>query len=76
MVGLWGSFVYVQKAYSLLGAVVMPLLAVALLVLNGRRDWVGRYRNRAVTVGVLVAILAFFVYAAWVTITSGREVVS
>jgi hypothetical protein len=29
-----------------------------------------------VTVGVLVAVLAFFVYAAWVTITSGREVVS
>ena len=76
MVGLWFNFVYVQKAYSLLGAVVMPLLAVALLMLNGREQWVGRYRNRPVTIAVLVAILAFFVYAAWVTVTSGREVVS
>jgi hypothetical protein len=29
-----------------------------------------------VTVAVLAAILAFFAYAAWVTITSGREVLS
>ena len=40
VVGLWFNFVYVQKAYSLLGAVVMPLLAVALLILNGKSEWV------------------------------------
>jgi Mn2+/Fe2+ NRAMP family transporter len=75
-VGLWFSFVYVQKAYSLLGAVVMPLLAAALLVLNGRTDWVGRpHRNRPLTVAVLVAILLFFLYAAYVTLRTGREVV-
>lgn len=77
MIGLWVSFVHIQKAYSLLGAVVMPLLAVALLVLNGRSDWVGRaYRNRPLTVAVLVAILLFFAYAAYVTITTEKEIVT
>ena len=76
-VGLWYSFVTVQKAYSLLGAVVMPLLALALLILNGRADWVGRaHRNRPLTVAVLLAILAFFVYAAYVTLATGREVLA
>ena len=76
-VGLWVSFVWVQKTYSLLGAVVMPLLALALLVLNGRSAWVGpAHRNRPLTVAVLVAIVVFFVYAAYVTFRTGREVVA
>jgi Mn2+/Fe2+ NRAMP family transporter len=75
--GLWYSFVGIQKAYSLLGALSMPMLALALLVLNGRGDWVGTtYRNRPLTVVVLVAILAFFVYAAWMTVRTGREMLS
>ena len=75
--GMWLSFVSLQKAYSVLGAVAMPLLALALLVLNGRADWVGRAnRNRPATVAVLVAILLFFVYAAWMTVKTGKEVVS
>jgi hypothetical protein len=77
MIGLWFSFVYIQKAYSLLGAIVMPLLAAALLVLNGRSDWVGRaYRNRPLTVAVLVAVLLFFIYAAYVTIVTKKDIVS
>ena len=75
--GMWFSFVSIQKAYSVLGAIAMPLLALALLVLNGRAEWVGSAnRNRPVTVAVLVAILLFFVYAAWMTVRTGREVVS
>ena len=75
--GLWFSFVAIQKAYSVLGAVAMPLLALALLVLNGRSDWVGKpHRNRPLTVAALIAILLFFVYAAWMTLQTGREVVS
>jgi Mn2+/Fe2+ NRAMP family transporter len=75
MLGLWQSFVVVQRTYSLLGAVVMPLLAVALLILNGRGDLVGeRFRNRPLTVAVLIAVLLFFAYAGYVTIrTFGRE---
>jgi hypothetical protein len=77
MLGLWLSFVSVQKAYSLLGAVVMPMVAAALLVLNGRGDWVGRaYRNRPLTVAVLIGVLLFFLYAAYVTIRTQREIVS
>ena len=76
-VGLWYSFVSIQKAYSLLGAVSMPLLALALLVLNSRSDWVGlEHRNRPLTVAVLLAILLFFAYAAWLTIRTGREVIA
>ena len=75
--GMWFSFVSIQKAYSVLGAAAMPLLALALLVLNGRGDWVGpAHRNRPFTIAVLVAILLFFVYAAWLTVKTGREVVS
>ena len=75
MLGLWQNFVYVQRSYSLLGAVVMPLLALALLILNGRGDLVGeRFKNRPLTVVVLIAVLLFFAYAGYVTIvTLGKE---
>jgi Mn2+/Fe2+ NRAMP family transporter len=75
MLGLWQNFVVVQRTYSLLGAVVMPLLALALLILNGRGELVGRaYRNRPLTVVVLIAVLLFFAYAGYVTIrTFGKE---
>jgi hypothetical protein len=39
------------------------MLAAVLLILNGRTAWVGRHRNSAVTVLVLVAALVFFLYA-------------
>jgi Mn2+/Fe2+ NRAMP family transporter len=75
-VSLWVSFVYVQRTSLMLGAIVMPMLAVALLILNGRTAWVGRaYRNRPLTIAVLIAVLAFFLYAAYVTIQTGKEVV-
>lgn len=52
---------------SVLGTVVLwPLLAVVLLVLNGRAAWVGQEnRNGPVTILLLAATLAFFVYAGW-----------
>ena len=76
-IGLWDTFERVQKTYSLLGAVVMPLLALALLVLNGRSAWVGpAHRNRPLTVLVLIVIVLFFIYAAYVTLKTGREVVA
>ena len=54
----------VQKYYAVIGAAFIPLLAIALLVLNGRTRWIGReHRNRPVTVAVLVAILVFFAIA-------------
>ncbi|MHC5007439.1 MAG: Nramp family divalent metal transporter [Planctomycetota bacterium] len=60
----------VQKYYAVIGAGFIPLLAVALLILNGRTAWVGRFRNRPVTVAILVATLGFSLLAAWFQIRS------
>jgi len=63
MLGLLFSFREVQKLYAVFGALFMPLLALVLLVLNGRTDWVGaRLRNRPLTSAVLLAIVALFVF--------------
>jgi len=64
LVGLQVDFQPVQKANSVFGALVMPMLAFVLLLLNGRAAWIGRdWRNRWWTSALLLAILVFF---AWV----------
>ena len=64
LLGLGYDFQIVQKAYSVFGALVMPMVALALLLLNGRAAWVGQsLRNRWWTSVMLVVILGFF---AWV----------
>ncbi len=66
MAGLFWRFQEIQKLYAIVGATFIPFLAVALLILNGRSEWVGeRYRNRPATVAVLLATLAFFLWIAW-----------
>jgi hypothetical protein len=53
-IGLFARFEQVQQAYAVIGATFIPLLALVLLVLNGRSAWVGEAsRNRPVTVAVL-----------------------
>jgi amino acid permease len=70
-IGLWVSFREIQKVYAVIGAGFIPLLAAVLLVLNGRKRWVGaRYVNRPVTVVVLVFALVFFVLVGWLEIRS------
>jgi Mn2+/Fe2+ NRAMP family transporter len=65
MVGLLFRFDQVQKAYAVIGATFIPLLALVLLILNSREAWVGKEsNNHPLTNGVLVAILVFF---SWVT---------
>jgi Mn2+/Fe2+ NRAMP family transporter len=55
----------VQKYYALMGAAFIPLLALALLLMGGRRDWIGeRYRNRPSTTIALIAALALSVTAS------------
>ena len=62
--GLKYDFALVQKVNSVFGALVMPMLAAALLILNGRTAWVGAdYRSRWSTQLALLGILVFF---AWV----------
>jgi hypothetical protein len=69
MAGLFWRFQEIQKLYAVIGATFIPLLAIALLVLNGRADWVGeRFRNGPATVVVLLATLAFFLWIGWRTL--------
>ena len=66
MLGLWVGFARMQKLYAIVGALFLPMLALVLLLLNGRSAWVGeRYRNHPVTSVFLAAILLFFAMAGW-----------
>lgn len=65
LLGLSMSFSQAQKLYAITGALFMPLLALALLRMNGRRDWVGAAVNRWPAQLALLSTLAFFAYLAW-----------
>ena len=63
-VGLFVSFQQVQLAYAVVGAAFMPILAAALLFLNGSRHRIGvAGRNSQLANVVLLAVVAFFVWA-------------
>jgi Mn2+/Fe2+ NRAMP family transporter len=63
ILGMVVSFQAIQMVYAVVGAMFVPMLAVTLLLLNGRTAWIGRqYRNRWPTVVVLVGTVLFFVY--------------
>ncbi len=65
MLGLFISFKEIQKLYAVIGALFIPLLAIGLLILNGRRSWVGEHINRPLTIMVLLATIVFFALMAW-----------
>jgi Mn2+/Fe2+ NRAMP family transporter len=70
MAGLLVSFKEVQKLYAVIGALFIPALALALLVLNGRRAWVGdRFANgwaaRLALCGALVFFTALGIVKLW-----------
>jgi hypothetical protein len=68
-VGLLASFEQAQKLYAVVGALFIPMLALALLALN-RPALVGpTMRNRPVTTALLAATLAFFLLAGAVELT-------
>lgn len=52
-----------QLAFGVTGAMLLPLLALTLLLMNNRRDWVGGYRTGAAMNLILGIALAFFAYA-------------
>jgi Mn2+/Fe2+ NRAMP family transporter len=54
-----------QLAFGITGAMLLPMLALTLLVMNNRRDWVGEYRTGVVLNAILGIALAFFGYVAW-----------
>jgi len=64
--GLWTGFQQAQKLYAIVGAMFIPLLAVALLVLNGQSRLVGkRQRNSLPVTLLLLAAVVVFVVAVW-----------
>ena len=63
-------FKTMQKTYAIVGALCIPMLAIVLLLLNGRTKWVGtRYRNSLLTSFVLIVALLFFVLAGWLQVS-------
>ena len=69
LLGLFASFREIQKYYAIVGALFIPLLAGVLLVMNGRRAWVGdRLRNRPLTVLVLLAAVGLFLLFGYMDI--------
>ncbi len=68
-IGLWWGFARMQKAYAMTGALFLPILALALLLLNsGRGPLPPQLRNRPLTVVVLGATLVFFLLFSWFVI--------
>jgi Mn2+/Fe2+ NRAMP family transporter len=64
LITLWYSLEAVQLMYAVLGAFFMPFLALTLLLMNNRKEWVGeRFINGWLTNGVLILTLVFFTYA-------------
>jgi Mn2+/Fe2+ NRAMP family transporter len=73
MLGLFASFRDVQKFYTVIGALFFPLLALALLIFNGRASWVGaQFTNRPTTAVALIGVLAFFSWMAIVEFGMGQ----
>jgi Mn2+/Fe2+ NRAMP family transporter len=60
---LWTTVKQIQLTYGIIGALFLPLVALTLLVLNNRTDWVGaQFRSGWLINAVLVTALLFFGY--------------
>ena len=57
-----GKPVWIVVIYSVAGAFFMPFLAVLLMHMNSRRDWLGTFRNGYATNAVLVISVILFGY--------------
>jgi len=65
MIGLLVQFREIQKTYGIIAVGFLPLLTVALILLNGRTSWIGKFKNHPFTVVVLISVLVFFGWMAW-----------
>lgn len=72
---LWVSVQKVQLVYAIFGAFFMPMLALSLLVMNNRVEWVGTgFRNGRAANSVLAITLLFFVYVAAREVAARAEI--
>jgi Mn2+/Fe2+ NRAMP family transporter len=66
LIGLFFNFQQVQKFYSLFGAYFMPMLALVLLLMTTRRDWIGeKFVSKWPTRILLMLILIAFALMGW-----------
>ncbi len=65
MLGLMMDFKQVQQFYGIVGAAFLPLLAVALLIMNSNRARLGQYSNSWFSHVSLSATVIFFLGMAW-----------
>lgn len=60
LTGMSVAFIQAQKLYAIAGACFVPLLALALLLLNGRKADLGRHANGGIAMAMLIFTLLFF----------------
>ena len=65
MLGLLVDFKDIQQFYAIVGAAFLPLLAIALFIMNGKRKWLGAHINRWPSQVLLSATIIFFASMAW-----------
>ena len=66
ILGLLTDFRTLQKYNAMLGSLVMPSLALVLLLLNGRKKWIGEsQKNSWLTNVLLLVTLVFFLWTIW-----------
>ena len=72
MAGLFYGFREMQKLYALTGLAFFPVLAAALLVFNGRAQWVGSaHRNGLIATLGLLGVVAMFIWFAVADVDAG-----
>jgi Mn2+/Fe2+ NRAMP family transporter len=66
--GLFSSFVRIQMVYAVLGALFVPMLALALLVLNGKSERMGALSNGPLAKAALLGALGLFLVFGYLQI--------
>lgn len=74
MVPISGLFIFdfksAMKVNGIVGAMFIPMLAIALLLLNGPSKWMGSNKNSVLTQVILFLTLVFFLFAGGLKLAS------
>lgn len=58
LVGVWNNYSDVQRWFGLIGSAFVPLLAITLLILNNRQNWVGGQARNGWLANAVLALAA------------------